>query len=115
MSDKATSAGLLGREMQAVEDRNYGTRHDGTPKASGYFGELGRPDGNISTELSIGVNIDGKEIEIPTLVPTLTEDERDSLLAGGEITREVVDKAVSHALSRMREGASPFSQGGYDR
>lgn len=49
-------------------------------KGLGYFGKLKRPDGNVSTELSIGVNIDGKEIEIPSLVPTLTQEEIDYLL-----------------------------------
>ena len=32
-------------------------------------------DGRTSSELSIGVNIGGKEMEIPSLVPTLSPDE----------------------------------------
>ena len=55
-------------------------RADGTPKGEGYFGKLKRPDGDVSTELSIGVNLGGKETEIPTLVPTLSEEEKNYLL-----------------------------------
>ena len=81
-------------------------------KGLGYFGELKRPDGMVSTELSIGVEFDGKETEIPSLVPTLTKDEINHLLAGNEPTEQIVDKAVVHAKERMAEGKSPFAQEG---
>src|SRR5689334_1811887 len=55
-------------------------RPDGTTKGRGFFGPLSRPDGSVSSEISIGVNIDGRELDIPTLVPTLTESERTWLL-----------------------------------
>lgn len=91
---------------------NYGNRTDGTPKGLGYFGELKRPDGNVSTELSIGVNLGGKEMEIPLLVPTLSRPEIDSLLAGGKPSPEMVDKAVQFAIERMDRGMSPFAGDG---
>jgi hypothetical protein len=40
---------------------DYGNRPDGSAKGGGYFGELKRPDGGVSTEISVGVGIDGKE------------------------------------------------------
>ena len=86
----------------------YGLRKDGTKKSSGWKGELKRPDGGVSTELSIGVNLDGKEMEIPSIVPTSTKDELDYLLNGGQMTKEIADKAVEHAIKRMKEGKSPF-------
>ena len=89
-----------------------GFRADSTKKGLGYFGELKRPDGQVSTEISIGVEIDGKEIEIPTLVPTLTQDEINYLLKGGEPTDDIVDKAVKHAKERIKYGKSPFAQKG---
>jgi hypothetical protein len=92
-------------------DTGYGKRADGTPKGGGYFGELKRPDGGISTELSIGVQIDGKETEIPLLVPTLTQNEVDHLLAGKEPTKGMVQKAVDHARFRINNGKSPFATG----
>lgn len=87
----------------------YGTRADGTQKGRGFLGELKRPDGGVSTEISVGVNIGGKETEIPTLVPTLTRSEIDYLLSGGRPTEAIVDKAVKHAKERMAMGKSPFA------
>ena len=82
-------------------------------KGLGYFGQLKRPDGRISTELSIGITgpeFDWEETEVPSLVPTLTRDEIDSLLAGNEPTPEIVEKARQHALMRIGGGLSPFAQ-----
>lgn len=90
----------------------YGNRADGTPKGSGYYGELNRPDGGVSTELSIGVNMDGQETEIPLLVPGMSRSDIDSLLGGGEPTKAMIDMAVNHAKQRMEAGKSPFAQDG---
>jgi hypothetical protein len=78
-------------------------------KGLGFFGKLKRPDGFVSTELSIGVNLEGKEIEIPTLVPTLTITEINWLLKGNKPTKRIVDKSVAHALMRRKFGKSPFA------
>jgi len=78
-------------------------------KGLGYFGQLKRPGGGISTELSIGVSIDGEEIEIPALVPTLTKKEIDYLLVGNEPNEEIIRKAVAHAKKRKVGGRSPFA------
>jgi hypothetical protein len=93
-------------------EADFGKRADGTSKGLGYFGILQRPDRKISTELSIGVNIDGKETEIPSLVPTLTRSEIDYLLAGGKPTEPIVNKAKTFAIKRLREGKNPFAQKG---
>jgi len=93
-----------------VSVKNYGLREDNTQKGQGYFGPLSRPDGNISTELSIGVNIDGKDLEIPSLVPTLSLEERNYLLSGKSPTETIVRKAVDHAKMRLAEGKNPFAQ-----
>lgn len=61
------------------------------------------------TELSVGVNIDGKETLIPTIVPTLTQQEINHLKNGGQPTKAIVDKAVAHARQRMAQGQSPFA------
>ena len=87
-----------------------GLRPDGTRKGPGFMGALQRPDGGVSTELSIGVEWDGQEHLIPALVPTLTPEERGSLLAGNDPTDEIVQKAVRHAQSRMAKGKSPFQE-----
>ena len=90
----------------------YGNRADGTPKGSGYFGELRRPDGKVSTELSAGVNFDGQEREIPLIVPTLNRSELSHLLNGGAPTDTHYSLAVEHARQRMRDGRSPFAAQG---
>ena len=91
---------------------DWGLRADKTQKGNGFFGPLERPDGKISTELSIGVNIDGKDIEIPTLVPTLDQEEIDYLLGGGKPTETIINKAVEHARGRIKSGKSPFAEEG---
>ncbi|OPY89017.1 MAG: hypothetical protein A4E71_00097 [Smithella sp. PtaU1.Bin162] len=90
----------------------YGNRTDGTKKGKGFLGELKRRDGKVSTELSIGVTFDGKETEIPTLVPTLSKDEINYLLEGGEPTKAIIRKAVDHAKKRIASGKSPFAEEG---
>ena len=66
----------------------------------------------MSTELSVGVNLNGKETDIPSLVPTLNQNEINYLLGGGRPTREIMNKAISHAQKRIAEGKSPFYQEG---
>jgi len=95
-------------------------RADGTVKGKGYFGELKMQDGSnkVATEITIGVQFDGKETEIPTLVPTLTNAEKNWLLKGNnpndksEIGNSIVNKAIDHAVDRRKRGLSPFKDGG---
>lgn len=102
-------AGLV-KEQAELSSPGYGLRADGSKKGSGFLGELKRSDGGISTEISVGVNIDGKEIEIPTLVPTLSKSEIDLLLSGESPTPEIMNKAVDHARERISKGISPFAE-----
>lgn len=96
-------------QQPTQQEAPFGLRQDGTPKGTGFLGILKRPDGNISTEISIGVNFDGKETEIPTLVPTLTQQEIDYLLSGARPTDIIIRKAIDHARQRMGQGLSPFA------
>jgi len=59
---------------------DYGMRPDKTAKGSGYFGEIKRPDGNVMTEISVGVGLNGKETLIPLVVPTLNKSELNYLM-----------------------------------
>lgn len=100
-------------QFEAVKptQQPYGKRADGTDKGKGYFGEIPMRDnsGRVATEISVGVDFNGKETQIPTLVPTLTEDEKDLLLRGGKPTQAIIDKAISHAKKRFSEGKSPYA------
>lgn len=87
------------------------TRLDGTQKGQGFFGELRRPDGRVSTELSIGIQIDGEEVLVPSLVPTLTKDEINFLLTHEGIPpQSIIKKAADFARQRKSLGLPFFAQ-----
>lgn len=113
-----------GMVQQAVEavipsanaaELNYGSRPDGTPKGLGFLGELKRPDGDVSTEVSVGVNLNGKEMDIPLLVPTLTEDEVAQVLSmrpNQQPPEALVRKAAEFAKQRLAQNKSVFAAKG---
>ncbi len=72
--------------------------------------------GKIMTEVSIGVEIDGKEILIPAMVPTLTPKEIDALkninIGEEPLPKSIIDKATRHAIPRINNNMSPFYQDG---
>lgn len=99
--------------QEAVDGSKSGLREDGTPKGEGFLGRVERPDGGISTELSVGIEIDGEEILIPAMVPGLTKKELDTIVAlpegsAKDFPESVMKKAVAHARARIAEGKSPF-------
>lgn len=89
----------------------FGRRKDGTPKGPGWLGKLKMKDGSGKdmTELSVGVEFDGREQLIPSIVPTLTKGEIEHLRQGKKPTKAIIDKAVDHAKKRIKEGESPFA------
>lgn len=113
MAKTILTSGIEDSEPREVPD--YGKRNDGTQKGSGYFGELPLKGGGIATEYSIGVNIKGKEVDIPTLVPSLSEKEKKKMLEDiipnkKKIPDEILKKAVAYAQIRMSQGLSPFKE-----
>lgn len=92
---------------------DYGNRVGGAgPKGSGWLGPLKRPDGKVSTEISVqyGDLIGGNPI--PLLVPTLSQQEINYLLSNDpqkmEIPESIKRKAIDHAIMRDKQGLSPF-------
>lgn len=90
-------------------------RHDGSgPKGLGFLGVLNRPGGGVSTEISIGVNLGGRETEIPLMVPTLSNQELKYLMSvepnalNGPMYKSIEQKAIEHARQRLAEGLSAF-------
>lgn len=87
-------------------------RLDGTRKSNkGYLGQIKRDDGSVMTEFSIGVEMGGKEVQIPTLVPTLTKQDIEilrTLPEGNPVPKNIVKKAVDHAIPFLQKGQSPF-------
>ena len=93
----------------------WGTRPDGKAKGYGWLGLLHRPDGTVSSELSAGVEIGGREVEIPLLVPGLDQNEIAWLLTNEpgpdyyqSMPPSIMQKAYAHAASRLSQGLSPF-------
>jgi len=74
-------------------------------KGKGYFGMLPSSEG-FSTEISA---TDDRGMSFPLLVPTLTQQEVNYLLQGGEPTEDIYNKAMMWAESRQASGQSPFA------
>lgn len=98
---------MLARLQNNTPDASW-YREDGSKKGHGFLGMLPFHDGRTSSELSVGVNINGKQMDIPSLVPTLSPQEIMHLLRGGQMTDSIVQKAVDHARMRMGKGLSVF-------
>ena len=98
---------------------DYGKRPDGTNKGKGFFGEIKMPDGKIATEISVGVNFDGKETLIPLIVPGLTKGELAYLINPSNFRNKypdmpgsIMQKATKHAIERLNAGKSAFAEEG---
>ena len=113
-------AGILGDLNVSLPKNKFGNRLDGTPKSTGFLGELFSRDatGRTATELSTSFHFDGKEVFMPLLVPTLTDSQVEALLSGKKLSKEmqrtINEKVQEHAFSRIRQGKSPFFNEGVD-
>jgi hypothetical protein len=92
--------------------QDFGQRADGSQKGMGFLGAIKNPSGDVMTEFSVGVNLDGKDVEIPSLVPTLSPDEVRAIVESGQVPDSAVEKAVAHARARLAAGKSPFAEAG---
>jgi len=113
LGDYDVSLSGLVTELVGSEDVSVDMlRQDGSTKSkTGWLGPIQRDDGLTMTEYSIGVEIDGDEIEMPTMVPTLTQDEIEILRTlpdGEDVPASIVEKAIDHAMMQRAEGNSPF-------
>jgi hypothetical protein len=78
-------------------------------KGSGYMGAIPTSEGMPMTELSSSFEMDGRVIQHPLIVPTLSAQEIELLRMGGEPTPEIYSKAQQFALGRIQQGLSPFA------
>ena len=58
--------------------------------------------------MSIGVNINDKETEIPLIVPSSTDSEIQRLLNKKPPTDAMIKKAYDWAVTRINNNQSPF-------
>lgn len=93
----------------------YGKRQDGTDKGTGWLGVHKSAKGNDMTEYTVGLNIGGKDVDVPTFVPGLTKDELAHLKTEPDLSKRtainesILKKAAAHAKKRMAEGKSVFA------
>lgn len=105
---------IIGLPIKLKKD--YGKRPDGSKKNIGFLGEIKLPDGSVATEYSTqsgAVKVDGKQIDFPTLVPTLSKDEillmqNDIIPNKKPIPEAIMQKAIQHAKLRLAKKLSPF-------
>jgi len=87
-------------------------RQDFTMKSNqGYLGQIKDREGYTMTEQSFDVEIDGKKVLMPLLVPGLTNEEITSIREGKPLD-SAYEKAEAHGIKRMRKGKSPFFEDG---
>lgn len=85
-------------------------RGDGSVKGSGWKGIFKNAKGQDVTEYTVGVEIDGKEYDIPTIVPPLSTEEIASVLKASEdgspVSEQVMEKAVDWAKYMLQNDRS---------
>ena len=95
---------------------SFGKRPDGTPKGNGFLGVLRRPDGGVSTEISISTDkVSGRDF--PLLVPTLSRKEVDQILSvptdakdfWQRVPKSAIQKAEAFAENRAKQGLPLFA------
>ena len=97
-------SGAMAQPLGAGQ-RDYDTRADGSPVGRGFIGAIKDTMANMITEYNVMVEIEGEQVEIPTLVPTLSKEQLEALmeLEGGEVPEEIVMVALEWAAQRLDE------------
>jgi hypothetical protein len=96
-------------------------RPDGSSKGLGFLGAMSRLDNpkDVSTEMSIGIDWGTGEKLIPTMVPTLDDEELKYLLStpddkirsgNPELNKRIITKSVEFAKQREAKGLPFFAQ-----
>lgn len=101
-------------EAEALRAQGFGLREDKTEKGMGYFGLLRSLDpaarpGTFSSELSYNSTVDGQDLFYPILAPGLSRQDIEHIMSGKEPTDAMHQKAIDHALMRIKAGLSPFA------
>lgn len=120
-STQGTIRGLLGAGVpqdqypdfpivQNADTSQWDKRADGSDKGMGWLGLRQRPDGGVSSEVSVDVGSG----DIPAMVPGLTQEEMQFLMTTppdqmrGHWPQTILRKAADWANMRRAAGQSPF-------
>jgi len=103
-------------KSKATYKKDFDRSGSGAAKGTGFLGEVKVPNtkGMVATEYTTGVSIKGIQIEVPTLIPTLTKLEKASLLLA--ISKDkmpsdsIIAKATIFATDRLSKGLSVFAK-----
>jgi len=96
-------------EELGLRKSKYGLRQDGTPKGNGWLGPIPMANGkDVMTEQSIGIEADGRNFDVPLLVPGLHNDDIEALRNGKKPSKQAYDRAIQHGLRRIQQGYSPY-------
>lgn len=122
----------------SIPDRGYGYRYgttqvpdtdswggtippnDSPIKGNGYYGILRRKDGSNerSSEISIGIEVNGNKYHVPTMVPGLTKEQLNYLLKTPEdqiytsnkkLMSQIEQNAANWAKKRLEAGLPVFA------
>jgi hypothetical protein len=107
--------------LQAIYNDRSMYRRDGSKKSKkGYLGPIeNKVTGGTMTEFSVGIEIDGEEVEVPAMVPTLSSAEIQYIQEmkpgkgwdmSNPVERSIVKKAKDHAQKRLSENKSVYYQ-----
>jgi len=95
---------------------DFGKRNDGTKKGKGWLGVIDLGGGNVATEYSTqsdAVKVNGQRVDFPTLVPTLTPEEIETMKKvisnKSEIPESIMQKAIEHARKQISANKPIFA------
>ena len=108
--DYSLAAGLGGRRNATNIGPGISALADNGMKSKGFFGPLLNARGQPMTEYSADDQINGRNVQFPMLVPTLSREEVSHLTEGNGPTDAIYEKARAHAQERILRGQSPFAQ-----
>lgn len=98
-----------------LDASQWDKRVNGSQKGNGFLGALVRPDGGVSSEISMSTDDFGGQ-EFPTVVPTLAPEEVRFLLnmnvGRDKVPSSIISKAVAFARQRQAQGKPLFAQPG---
>tara|TARA_R110000822_G_scaffold185941_2_gene325048 strand:- start:84 stop:482 length:399 start_codon:yes stop_codon:yes gene_type:complete len=112
------------KSLKPPENDKSMYRADGSKKSNrGFIGQVtNNASGGTMTEFSTDMEYNGKNIGIPTMVPTLSKSEIKYMsnmkpgtgwnLSKSATERSIINKARKHAKQRLSQGKSPFYQDG---
>lgn len=116
MPDPSSFEQAVEKRMTQLATPDYGKRPDGSKKGKGWLGTIDLGDGNVATEYttqSDAVKVNGQRIDFPTLVPTLTPEEVETMkkvISGkGKVPEPIMQKAIEHARKQLSENKSVFA------